>query len=139
MKKEIWLGDSPEQKEEAQAFNERMAWMEEQIDWNEVIMAANGGIHQLNLAQTSMEEAYDFVDKTGITFDQIDTVFSGDVSLGKNELTVMAAIVWLSERRHRPEFTFEDAMKVPIAVLFENLKNILEDPPTVEMSPDMMP
>lgn len=83
------------------------------------------GFHPIDQTTAyTLRDAHDFVRQTGTPYDQLDRLFGEGIEpkLGERETLAIAGLVWISERRHRPEMTFGEALDMPITTFAELAK-----------------
>jgi len=72
--------------------------------------------HTINMSEPSLRDAFDYVKATGVTLDNAPEAISEEDGLTERAILLVAGMVWLSERRHRPGMTLEEAYDAPLTM-----------------------
>lgn len=72
------------------------------------------GFHRIDLSEPTLRDAYDFLKTTGVTLDHATEAVAEEEGLTERAMLLIAALVWVSERKHRSDMTLDDAYDAPM-------------------------
>lgn len=97
-------------------------------------MADYDSIKKMDPNEFTLEDIEYLLEATGKEeFSEIFSVFEGEGNLNAETINVMSQLIFVSNRKSNPEFTLEDAKRIPLGVFKEMM---LSANPTESATPE---